>query len=188
MRAINISSQDYISFALRLSLFVIFLNVCLLYNSTQALKPHFLACSGSDEAPLIVFISKMFAVESEVLSKKAALTLEEISVRREAIRLRKLALSGSGAAVAVATAAVTFSEPVAEVRVIEEPSQKEEEEPESKHEFIAFARVFSGTLRKGNQYCQQILPKKSVFFQKFHNQIFYWYRTNFFYTFLLTHF
>ena len=36
MRAINISSQDYISFALRLSLFVILLNVCLLYISTQA--------------------------------------------------------------------------------------------------------------------------------------------------------
>ena len=37
MRAIKISSQDYISFALRLSLFVIFLNVCLLYNSTGVL-------------------------------------------------------------------------------------------------------------------------------------------------------
>ena len=36
MRAINISSQDYISFALRLSLFVIFLNVCLLSDSTGA--------------------------------------------------------------------------------------------------------------------------------------------------------
>jgi len=34
LRATNISSQDYISFASRLSLFAIFVNVCLLYNST----------------------------------------------------------------------------------------------------------------------------------------------------------
>lgn len=76
--------------------------------------------------------------------------MAEISVRREAIRLKKLAISEQSQEAPAHS--VTFSEPIAEVKTIEEPEgeAEEEEKEQEKHEFMAFARVFSGTLKKGS--------------------------------------
>ena len=62
--------------------------------------------------------------------------MEEIALRREAIRLKKLEISANPESVATASPP---SPPV------EEPVVDEE-----KHEFLAFARVFSGTLKRGH--------------------------------------
>lgn len=66
-------------------------------------------------------------------------------MRREAIRLRKLELESNP------EPKVIFTEPLTEVKTFT-PAEQEEPEEEtalSKHEFLAFARVFSGTLKKG---------------------------------------
>ena len=42
----------------------------MLPKETQILKDNFLECSSGDSKPVIVFISKMFAVEKDCISKK----------------------------------------------------------------------------------------------------------------------
>ncbi len=71
--------------------------------------------------------------------------MEEITLRREAIRLKKLQIQEEG------LSKVEFTEPTTTV-VNEYPSAEtvdEELEEEEKPCFLAFARVFSGTLRRG---------------------------------------
>jgi len=63
--------------------------------------------------------------------------MEEIAVRREAIRLRKLQIQEP--------VKVEFAEPPTS----SEQAPAEEAEEEEKPTFLAFARVFSGTLRRG---------------------------------------
>ncbi|XP_055352088.1 elongation factor-like GTPase 1 [Paramacrobiotus metropolitanus] len=107
---------------------------------TQALKPAFLACSAAPSAPLIAFVSKIFAVSSKHLSNHSsaaptrgqALSLEEIAARREAVRQRREMAEGDG---------VTVEEPVA----------VSGEEKGEELVFLAFARVFSGTLKEGDE-------------------------------------
>lgn len=99
---------------------------------TQALKKAFLECSSASDAPLIVFISKMFPVERKLLPqfKPKALTPEELAKRREQAKLRHAAKMAGTA-----------------VEEIEKDLEPEEDLPEDV--FIAFARVYSGCLRKG---------------------------------------
>ncbi|RNA25199.1 elongation factor Tu GTP-binding domain-containing 1 [Brachionus plicatilis] len=96
---------------------------------TQALKNEFVNCKSDQDRPVIVFISKIFATEKENIAKKKVMTLEEIAQKREAIRQRKL-LEANGEL-----------EPKKEELVLDE-------ENENNLEFLAFARVFSGTLKK----------------------------------------
>ncbi|XP_076339348.1 elongation factor-like GTPase 1 [Tachypleus tridentatus] len=98
----------------------------------------FLACSTSDDAAVIVCISKMFPVERKELPqyRQRPLTVEEIANRREEARQRHVEklVSSSG----------SINEPSSTVvDVTSVPS------PEADTTFIAFARVFSGRLRKG---------------------------------------
>jgi ribosome assembly protein 1 len=64
--------------------------------------------------------------------------LEEIALRREAIRLRKLQIQEP--------VKVEFAEPPTSS---EQAPAEEAAEEEEKPTFLAFARVFSGTLRRG---------------------------------------
>jgi ribosome assembly protein 1 len=63
--------------------------------------------------------------------------VEEIELRREAIRLKKLEIASN-------------PEKAQEISSTEKPQEEDEEVmEEQKHEFLAFARVFSGRLIKG---------------------------------------
>jgi ribosome assembly protein 1 len=84
------------------------------------------------------------------------MTNEDIEVKREAIRQIKLQQSEAAAAAAI-TAANTPDQAAgpqkgSPIRV-EEPQVKNDNnnniEEEQKYEFLAFARVFSGTLKRG---------------------------------------
>ncbi|XP_077907226.1 elongation factor-like GTPase 1 isoform X5 [Ictidomys tridecemlineatus] len=57
---------------------------------TQALKAAFMKCGSEDTAPVIIFVSKMFAVDAKALpqNKPRPLTQEEIAQRRERARQR----------------------------------------------------------------------------------------------------
>nr|XP_020021200.1 elongation factor-like GTPase 1 isoform X2 [Castor canadensis] len=130
---------------------------------TQALKEAFMNCGGEDTAPVIIFVSKMFAVDVKALpqNKPRPLTQEEIAQRRERARKRhaeKLA----------ATRGQTPTEPGQDGGVLEPNPQGEElrgdeqevesvtlhpelQEESNQESFIAFARVFSGVARRGKK-------------------------------------
>ncbi|RXG70194.1 Elongation factor-like GTPase 1 [Armadillidium vulgare] len=114
---------------------------------TQKLKKAFVDCCSDDDRPLIVYVSKMFGVEkscishktgskveSEAKSQRRPLTMEEIKERRKMILL----LKEKG----------NVANGVQNSDAVEEEHVEEEEEEE---ELIAFARVFSGTLRVGQK-------------------------------------
>ncbi|KAK6644054.1 hypothetical protein RUM43_000319 [Polyplax serrata] len=105
---------------------------------TQKLRDAFVACDSSENAPTIVFISKMFPVETKNLpqNKQRPLTTEELAQRREMARKRHEAK----------LAGLTL-ENDHEVVEHEIPEEIEKED----HAFIAFARVFSGTLKEGQE-------------------------------------
>uniref|UniRef100_A0A8C5ZYI9 Elongation factor-like 1 n=1 Tax=Marmota marmota marmota TaxID=9994 RepID=A0A8C5ZYI9_MARMA len=128
---------------------------------TQALKAAFMKCGSEDTAPVIIFVSKMFAVDAKALpqNKPRPLTQEEIAQRRERARQRhaeKLAAAQGQAPL----------EPTQDASALETSPQREEprgdeQQVESMHpvpqegsnqeSFIAFARVFSGVARRGEK-------------------------------------
>ena len=83
------------------------------------------------------------------------MTVEDIATKREAIRLIKLLQEANKQAVDLATAAAEASQTTSifESATIKEESKNDNNnnnvEEDQKYEFLAFARVFSGTLKKG---------------------------------------
>ncbi|XP_026071930.1 elongation factor-like GTPase 1 isoform X2 [Carassius auratus] len=133
-------------------------------EQTQELKKAFLDCSAGETAPVIVFVSKMFAVDSKALpqNKQRPLTQEEISQRRELARQRHAErqaanqsadsprsadAGGTSTQASPASGAVTD----ALCAQTEALSVKAAVEEENKEHFVAFARVYSGVIRKGQK-------------------------------------
>ncbi|UYV72278.1 EFTUD1 [Cordylochernes scorpioides] len=111
---------------------------------TQALHADFQACSSAPEAPVIVCISKMFPFEAQNLpqKKERQMTDEEMIQMRDLVRkkYREKMAGDQTAAIEAAPEESNF------VKVLEE-----EEDQQDETVFIAFARVFSGTLRRGQE-------------------------------------
>ncbi|XP_070387976.1 elongation factor-like GTPase 1 isoform X1 [Dermacentor albipictus] len=117
-------------------------------DETRKLKKAFLDCSPCDEAPVIVCISKMVAVERKQLpeNRTRVLSLEEIAQRREQARQRhaeRMALA------AVDSVTTPDAQKNGDDAVQEDDVSQESDEDDST--FIAFGRVFSGTLKRGQQ-------------------------------------
>uniref|UniRef100_A0A8C1XDU3 Elongation factor-like 1 n=1 Tax=Cyprinus carpio TaxID=7962 RepID=A0A8C1XDU3_CYPCA len=122
-------------------------------EKTQELKKAFLDCSADDTAPVIVFVSKMFAVDSKALpqNKQRPLTQEEISQRRELARQRhaeRQAATQSAESPRSADAGGTSTPAGPAGKAL---SVKAAVEEENKEHFVAFARVYSGIIRKGQK-------------------------------------
>lgn len=120
------------------------------HPETQKLKEDFLACDSSHDRPVIIFISKMFSVDKSALpqNKPKALTQEEMAKRREKARQLREEMKQ--------TDMKSDAVPPNEDAKAEIPGDKKEEEtklPEENnpHAFIAFARIFSGKIRKGEK-------------------------------------
>ncbi|KTF83474.1 hypothetical protein cypCar_00025702 [Cyprinus carpio] len=128
----------------------------------------FLDCSADETAPVIVFVSKMFAVDSKALpqNKQRPLTQEEIAQRREQARQRHAErqaanqsaespgsadTGGASTTVAPASGAVTGKSLTPLMLHTEALSVKTAVEEDNKEHFVAFARVYSGVLRKGQK-------------------------------------
>uniref|UniRef100_A0A8D3B3C6 Elongation factor-like 1 n=1 Tax=Scophthalmus maximus TaxID=52904 RepID=A0A8D3B3C6_SCOMX len=109
-------------------------------EQTQELKRAFLQCSSAENAPVIVFVSKMFAVDTKALpqNRQRTLTPEEIGQRRELARQRHAARMAAGQ-----TAAESNKDLI--------HSGSPEESAEQRETFIAFARVYSGVVKKGQR-------------------------------------
>lgn len=135
---------------------------------TQELKQAFINCSRSESAPLIVYVSKMFGVQRKSLPEdrsgragftggggQGLMTDQDLAARREEIRRRKEAASTQGNN----TSELQLSEEeVAEMKrkheeLMQEKRKAEEERQKWLEEevFVAFARVFSGTLTVGQK-------------------------------------
>nr|XP_057934508.1 elongation factor-like GTPase 1 isoform X2 [Doryrhamphus excisus] len=123
---------------------------------TQELKNAFLQCSSNENAPVIVFVSKMFAVDTTALpqNRQKPLTQEEIAQRREVARKRhaeRMAASGpqdqQDKSLQGRPEEPTKDE--TQTGVLEESTPGEAEE--KRETFIAFARVYSGVVKKGQR-------------------------------------
>ena len=120
---------------------------------TQALLPYFESCSAAEEAPKIVFVSKMFPVSGDQMPERRAkpLTEEEMLARREAARRRheqqqqQQQLQGTEGAIELT------QQQLQEISLSQEEVLKPEVANEQLIEFIAFARVFSGKLKAGDE-------------------------------------
>ncbi|KAG8516396.1 Elongation factor-like GTPase 1 [Galemys pyrenaicus] len=117
----------------------------------------FLSCGGEDAAPVIIFVSKMFAVDAKALpqSRPRPLTPEEIAERRERARRRhaeKLASAqGPAPPGPPEDLAVPEANPEGEELKGEESRAPgpPAEDGDGQEVFVAFARVFSGVARRG---------------------------------------
>lgn len=121
-------------------------------DETKKLKDDFLACDSSNNRPLIIFVSKMFSVERSSLpeNKPKALTAEEMALRREKARHMREELKNGGNTEAIPMTKETHDP---EEKCTEDEKGKEDEEKEEQNgtAFIAFARIFSGKVRKGDK-------------------------------------
>ncbi|KAI5725129.1 hypothetical protein M8J77_011339 [Diaphorina citri] len=122
---------------------------------SKHLKTAFLECRSDGERPLVVFISKMFPVERKHLpeNRQRPLTREEMTARREMAKSRLAARAQEFATnqesdTSSATPTDKSIEPRTSDQTAEEDKPDTPAEPEDA--FIAFARVYSGTLKKGD--------------------------------------
>nr|XP_039271677.1 elongation factor-like GTPase 1 [Styela clava] len=113
-------------------------------NETKDLKPEFLNCDQSGK--VIVLVSKMVAVDPSRLpqAKKRPLTEEEIKEKREAARQKLLERQNQ-------LEKNTSGEENQECAAKEIQNDNKDNEISDSPHFVAFARVFSGTLKKGQE-------------------------------------
>ena len=112
---------------------------------TQKLLDCFSACSADDSMPKIAFVSKMLPVSKSQMPENRAkpLTEEELAARRTAARERHQERMQLGTEGAVQLTADQLKRM--------EVNEEEDKKPENEFEFIAFARVFSGSLKAGDE-------------------------------------
>ena len=136
--------------------------------ATQKLKDDFIACSPAEDAPVIVFVSKMIPVSFKKIYtnikgiengfdnqvdrqslpqfKPRPLTAEDIAQRRLQVRQRHAELMQQ-------QQPLEKGQPleVAESKPPVEAEKETQPEEENGQVFVAFARVFSGNLRRGQK-------------------------------------
>lgn len=127
-------------------------------KQTQALKSEFMASNASSDT-VIVFISKMVSVDRALLpeNKPKPLTREELERKRDLARQRaqqrqqELEAKMSGVTLNADSneANVTIDSAQSKCDADVGAEKKDEEDDESDELFMAFARVYSGTLKKG---------------------------------------
>ncbi|KAK8740714.1 hypothetical protein OTU49_002668 [Cherax quadricarinatus] len=138
---------------------------------TQKLKKAFMKCSSDKNEPLIVYISKMFGVQRELLPvdkntgikvthenvSQGLLSEKEIATRRDVLRRRKeatlVAVNTESGQERILTTEENEELTSQQEQIMKDKEEKVEEERKGMNEevFVAFARVFSGTLRTGQK-------------------------------------
>ncbi|KAI8141466.1 P-loop containing nucleoside triphosphate hydrolase protein [Fennellomyces sp. T-0311] len=127
-------------------------------NDNEPLKPTnkvekaLYACDASDDAPLVAYVSKMFAVPADLLpeNRRKQMTAEEMRERGKRQRALRAALEASNQDNGIPLDPDMLAELQAE-----EAREKEEEEEKKKRvageRIIGFARLYSGTIRVGQK-------------------------------------
>ena len=111
-------------------------------SETKALKQAFADCNSSRSAPRIVFISKMFSVNRKCLPehKPRLLTPREIEERRAAYKLEQKERQLNSESVQSQTASI-----------VTQPKDDTLAFAVADEIIIAFARIFSGSIRSGDE-------------------------------------
>lgn len=118
---------------------------------TQTLKAEFMASNAQSETN-IVFVSKMISVNKSILpeNKPKPMTREEIERKREMVRMRlQQRTEHMESQMAGISLDANTPAPVKVETATEEVKEEVKEEDTEENAFIAFARVYSGTLKKG---------------------------------------
>ncbi|XP_053210766.1 elongation factor-like GTPase 1 [Panonychus citri] len=124
-------------------------------EKTKKMKEAFLTCSK--EGSTIVCISKMFPVEKNTLPqyKPKPLTVDEISRRRDLVKATLMSNNSVNEGITGSTPVSmgTKEDELGIITAIPAGGKSEQEEDEMRENivFLAFARVFSGTISKGDQ-------------------------------------
>ncbi|XP_050350136.1 elongation factor-like GTPase 1 isoform X2 [Nymphalis io] len=120
-------------------------------EETKKLKHDFLDCDSSNDRTVIIFVSKMFSVDKSILpeNKPKALTAEEMALRRERARQMRLEFKQNN----VNAEPIPISKDKESKQDDAEKCTEDEKEKEDENQtaFIAFARVFSGRVKKGDK-------------------------------------
>ncbi|XP_071867874.1 elongation factor-like GTPase 1 isoform X1 [Bombus fervidus] len=127
-------------------------------EETQRLKETFLACDPSPRSPVVVFVSKMFPVERNVLpeNKPKPLTPEELAERREIARAKhaekmtKKQRSTEEVGEAQQDANTDSDGSAGSKSIVSIPEEIAEQDKHSETTLIAFARIYSGCLEEGS--------------------------------------
>lgn len=122
-------------------------------EKTQLLKEDFMKCIATEDAPVIVFVSKMFPVDRCNLpqNKQRPLTEAELQQRREQARLRHAQKIGADQTTSVTESIVKPADEMPLQESVTAQQASDDKEPESDQVFIAFARVMSGIVRRGQK-------------------------------------
>lgn len=114
---------------------------------TQRLKTAFLSCDPSPEVPIIVFISKMFPVERDMLpeNRPKSLTPEELAQRREIVRQKHAELERKS--ITENHQENTYNSVVSHKDV----KQEDVTDDNLDGALVAFARIYSGIIKNGDE-------------------------------------
>lgn len=121
---------------------------------TKLLRTAFMESNPNSET-VIVFISKMVAVDRSILpeNKQRRLTREELERKRELVKQRiqqrNQELENQMNGISLSDNNPSPSVTANEQKVCKIETEEEIKEPEDENVFIAFARVYSGTLKRG---------------------------------------
>ncbi|XP_059060519.1 elongation factor-like GTPase 1 [Achroia grisella] len=123
-----------------------------LHPEAQKLKKDFLDCDSSDDKPIIIFISKMFGVDKSVLpeNKPKSLTEEEMATRREKARQLREQQKLNNTSVEPVPIVEQRKEDINE-NIDEKAEDNKELDDIEQPAFIAFARIFSGKVKRGDK-------------------------------------
>ncbi|PIK44190.1 putative elongation factor Tu GTP-binding domain-containing protein 1 [Apostichopus japonicus] len=126
-------------------------------ENSQKLKAGFQNLQGSANSPVVAFISKMFAIDKKFLprNKQRPLTTEQIAQRRQEVRRlhqerQNLTRSQNSDEIMDETTKSSLIENGKNETGGEEEDTTENDENNGQV-FIAFARIFSGVIRKGQK-------------------------------------
>ncbi|CAF3687506.1 unnamed protein product [Adineta steineri] len=121
-----------------------------LLPETQQLKQAFVNCSSDDQEPVIIYVSKLFSVHSSALSQNRhkPLTTEDIAQRREFLKQKQLDKTTTNEE--STNQSVENGHAITE-NIVVNATKTESNEPADENAFLAFARVFSGRIKRGQK-------------------------------------
>lgn len=120
---------------------------------TRQLKRAFLSCNSSPDVPIIVFVSKMFPVEKDMLpeNRPKALTPEELAQRREIVRQKHAERREQNSSTIVENHKEDTCNTIVSNNVQNAKYEEDIIEDKSDTALVAFARVYSGTIKIGDE-------------------------------------
>lgn len=120
---------------------------------TRRLKTAFLSCNPSPEAPIIVFVSKMFPVEKDMLpeNRPKYLTPEELAQRREIVRQKHAERLEQKMSTIIENHQEDTCDTIVSNDIQNEKCEDVVEDTITDSSLMAFARVYSGTIKIGDE-------------------------------------